>query len=250
MEENKLMSTRKAGLAISIFLLFVLAGARAQTLDDVLQKHYAARGGLDKIKAIQTLYAEGRMSRMGMELAFLGYQKKPNKLRTEVTIQGQKIVQAFDGKSGWMIMPMMGSADPQDSPQEMTEQMEEQADLDGFLVDWKEKGHKVELVGKEDVEGTDAYHIKVTTKNGKVRDIYIDADSYLEIKQTGKVTQQGQEIEVESLSGSYKQVNGVMMAFSVESKVRGQAVGQMVIDTVIINKEIPDSLFVKPAAKK
>jgi len=244
------MSIRKAGLAISVFLLFVFAGASAQTLDDVLQKHYVARGGLENIKAIQTLYAEGKMSRMGMELAFLGYQKKPNKLRTEVTIQGQKIVQAFDGKSGWMIMPMMGSPDPQDSPEEMTKQLEEQADLDGFLVDWKEKGHKVELVGKEDVEGTDSYHIKVTTKNDKIRDIYLDGASYLEIKQKGKVTQQGQEIEVESLPGSYKQVNGVMMAFSVETKVRGQAVGQMVIDTVIVNKEIPDSLFVKPAAKK
>jgi outer membrane lipoprotein-sorting protein len=244
------MSIRKAGLAISVFLLFVFAGACAQTLDDVLQKHYVARGGLENIKAIQTLYAEGKMSRMGMELAFLGYQKKPNKLRTEVTIQGQKIVQAFDGKSGWMIMPMMGSPDPQDSPEEMTKQLEEQADLDGFLVDWKEKGHKVELVGKEDVEGTDSYHIKVTTKNDKIRDIYLDGASYLEIKQKGKVTQQGQEIEVESLPGSYKQVNGVMMAFSVETKVRGQAIGQMVIDTVIVNKEIPDSLFVKPAAKK
>ena len=93
-----------------------------------------------------------------------------------------------------------------------SKETEEMADLDGPLVDYKSKGHQVELQGKEKIEGTDAYKLKVTLKNGDVQTIYIDSDSFLEIKEVTKRTIRGTEQEIESAIGDYKAVNGIMIA--------------------------------------
>ena len=105
-------------------------------------------------------------------------QKRPEMARLEFTIQGLTAVQAYDGSKAWQIMPFMGKKDPELMSGDETKEMEETADLDGPLVDYKAKGNTVELLGKEKIEGTDAYKLKVTLKNGDVQTQYIDADSY------------------------------------------------------------------------
>ncbi|MFH0990048.1 MAG: outer membrane lipoprotein-sorting protein [bacterium] len=244
------MKSLLRSLTILCVLAALVSMAVAQTLDEVLEKNYAAKGGLEKIKSILSAESKGKVSVMGMELPISLKQKRGNKLRIESDFQGMTIVQAYDGQKAWMVMPMTGSTEPQDAPEEMAEGFEDQADMDGHLVDWKEKGYTLDLIGKEDVEGTEAYHVKVTTKKGKIRDYYIDAKTNLEMKVKAKVSRQGQELEVESIFGNYKPVNGVMMAFSVEQRAMGQIQSQISIDTVLVNVEIPDSLFTKPGEKK
>lgn len=153
-----------AGLALAAL---VAVPASAQTLDEVLAKHYKARGGLDKIKAVQTIRMTGTMTvGPGVEAPIVLVQKRPNMFRLELTIQGLTVVQAYDGKVGWQINPLTGRKDPEPLPEDAMKQVEEQADIDGPLVDYKAKGHTVELMGKEKVEGSDAYKLKVTLKNG------------------------------------------------------------------------------------
>jgi outer membrane lipoprotein-sorting protein len=169
----------------------------------------------------------------------------------EITLQGLVAVQAYDGKTGWQIMPFQGKKDPEATGEDDTKALAEQADIDGPLVDYKAKGNKVELLGKEPVEGTDAYKLKVTLKNGEVRTISLDADSFLEIKVESKRTIRDTEREAESTLGDYKEVEGMMMPFSVESGMKGAPQKQKItIEKIEINPAIDDSRFKMPEVKK
>lgn len=221
----------------------------AQTLDDVLAKNYEARGGLAKLEAVNTAKITGTMTvGPGVEAPLTFYWKRPNKVRTEFTVQGKTGIQAFDGTTGWMYLPFMGKTEPEKMPEDLTKSVEDEADFEGPLVNWKAKGNTVELLGKENVEGTEAYKLKVTTKNGDVTFVYLDADYYLEIKSEGKRTVRGQEVEYESSVGDYKEVDGLMLPFSVTSKAKGAPQGQtMTFKTIELNVPLEDSLFTMPA---
>ncbi len=230
-----------------------LAGAavQAQTADEIINKHLEARGGKDKIKAVQAERMTGKMVMgQGMEAPVTMEMARPNKMRIEFTIQGMTGIQAYDGASGWSVMPFMGKTDPEAMSSEEVKQAEDQADIDGPLVDYKEKGHQVEYVGKEDVEGTPAYKLKVTKKNGDVVNVYIDADSYMDIRETGKIKARGQEIESQTTYGDFKKVDGLVFPFSIEQKPQGAPAGMVItISKVEVNPTVESSRFAMPAAK-
>jgi outer membrane lipoprotein-sorting protein len=237
-----------AGLALAAL---AAAPASAQTLDEILAKNATARGGLDKLKAVQTMRLTGTLTvGPGMEAPFVLEQKRPNLMRMEFTLQGMTGIQAFDGKSGWQLMPFSGRKDPEPMPEDQLKQVQEQADFDGPLIDAKAKGNTVELVGKEKVEGSDAYKLKLTLKNGDIRYMYLDADSYLEIRSEGKTTIRGTEVEGEGTVGDYKEVAGLMVPHAMESGQKGSPQKmKMTISKVELNVPLDDARFKMPAAK-
>ena len=220
----------------------------AQTVDDIIAKNVQARGGLDKIKSVQTIRSTGTMSMGGgMEAPGMMIQKRPDMARLEFTVQGLTAVQAYDGKNAWQIMPFMGKKDAEVMSADDKKDIEENADIDGPLVDYKSKGNKVELLGKEKVEGTDAYKLKVTLKNGDVITDYLDADSFLEIKQETKRMIRGSEQDVESSLGDYKEVNGLMFPFAMENGIKGsQEKEKLTISKIELNVPVDDSMFKMP----
>ena len=253
-------------------LLFVLCVAMAATpavaadltLDQVLSRYYEANGGLEKMKKVETRRMAGKMTMgHGMEAPFVMEFARPNQVRMEFTVQGMTGIQAYDGKTAWMLMPFMGKTTAEEMPAEDSKGFREMADFDGPLVDWKEKGHKVELQGKEPVEGTDAYKLLLTTKDGSVRTIWIDAEAFLELKSAGKRMMRGTEIEFENLSGDYKEVDGLMVAHSMSQAAKGMPGKQeFLLEKVEMNPKLdltrftmpaaaaaPDSAATKPAAK-
>ena len=240
--------TRKISVLFLILLFLFCAAASAQTVDEIIAKHLAARGGVDKIKAVQSMKASGKMMMQGMEAPFTIRMKRPNEMRMEIDVQGKTIVRGYDGKEAWMIMPFMGSPDPQRLSSEETKEVEDDADIDGPLVDYQAKGNKVELLGKEDMEGTEVYKLKVTLKSGSERIISIDGESFLELKSTSKVTRNGQEFEVDTTVSNYKPVNGLMFPFAVESKANGQTMQQMTVDSYEVDIPMEESIFKMPAA--
>ena len=182
-----------------------------------------------------------------MEAPGLLIQKRRKLARLEFTIQGMTAVQAYDGKNAWQIMPFTGKKDPELMSADEAKEVEEMADIDGPLVDYKSKGHKVELLGKEKIEGTDAYKLKVTLKNGDIQTMYIDADSFLEIKDETKRTVRGTEQVVESSIGDYKEVDGIIFPFAIESGVKGSQEKQKLTFTKIeLNVPLDDSIFKMP----
>jgi outer membrane lipoprotein-sorting protein len=237
---------------MSALLLVAATGAlaHAESVDDIIAKNLKARGGLDKLKGVHTLRMSGKMMvGPGIEAPFTMEFKRPKRMRFEITVQGMQIVQALDGDNGWTIQPMTGKKDPERmAPDEMKE-AQDQADFDGPLVDYKSKGHKVELVGKQKIEGTDAYKIKVTKKNGDIENLFLDADALLEIKSEGKRKIRDNEVEFESATGDYKAVDGMMFPFSVEFGAKGgQGKAKLTITKIEVNPKIEDTRFKMPAA--
>lgn len=238
---------RKAlSLTFSMIFLFCLH-VSAQSVDEIIKKNLEAKGGIQKIKAVKTVKVTAKIIQQGLEIPLIIQQKRPRMVRVDVTFQGKSQTTAYDGESGWKTDPFQGSPDPEKIAGDDLKQAEEQADIDGALVDYKDKGHKVELLGKEDLEGTAVYKLKLTLKNGDVRDIYIDAGNYLELKVTMKRKTPGGEIELDQYVGNYKPVNGLMFPFSIETKVKGQTANQIMIDKVEIDVPVDDSLFKMPA---
>lgn len=221
------------------------------TLDQVLAKHYAAMGGLEKLKAVKSMRVTMKMTSGPMEFPLVVETKRPNSIRTDVTIQGNAIVSAFDGKSGWSINPFQSAKkDPEPMTPEELRQMEIQADMDGPMVDWKSKGHVVELQGKEAVEGSDAFKLKVTLKNGDIIYNYLDTDSYLQVKSTSKRKIRDTEIEGEQIMGDYKEVAGIMVPHSIEAGAKGMPQKQkMTVEKVEFNVAIDDARFKMPEKK-
>jgi outer membrane lipoprotein-sorting protein len=236
---------------IICFLYFISYTGIAQemNLDEILAKYHQTIG-TDKVKEWKTLIMTGKSSAQGMEFPLTFYTKRPGKIRAEILIQGNKMLQIFDGQAGWSVIPWSGSSDPQDMTPDDIKEMKEQADLEGTLYNWKEKGHKVELIGKEDLEGTPVYKLKVTLADGNIETYFIDAENFVTIKISNVSKIQGNETESEAYMSNYKDVSGALMPFAIENKVKGQTVSNVVIDKYEINQELNDSLFIKPVKKQ
>ena len=231
---------------VAVLLTPVLS---AQTVDEIIAKNIQARGGLDKIKAVQTIRSTGTITMgPGMEAPGSMVQKRPDMARIEFTLQGLTAIQAYDGKDAWQIMPFTGKKDPEMMSADDKKDIEENADIDGPLVDYKSKGNKVELLGKDKLEGTDVYKLKATLKNGDVVTIYLDADSYLEIKEEVKRNVRGSEQEIESVMGDYKEVNGMMFPFAQENGIKGsQEKEKLTLSKIELNVPVDDAIFKMPA---
>jgi len=248
---------RSFATAILCIPAFVFIPAAAQetelTVDQVIEKHVQALGGADKLKAIQSETITGKAVLMGgqLEAPITMKVKRPNSMRMDMTVQGKAFVQAFDGTTAWTINPFMGGEDPQKSNDEETAQARDDSDvIDGSLVDYKAKGNAVELMGKEDIEGSSAYKLKVTKKSGTIDYEYLDAQTFLPILSKSKRKAMGQDMDVESATSNYKPVNGVMMPFSISQKMNGTAMLDLTIEKIEVNSPIDDSIFQMPAAPK
>jgi outer membrane lipoprotein-sorting protein len=218
----------------------------AQTVDEVVAKHIAAIGGADKIKAAKTIKMTGKAEMQSMEAPFTMMLKQPGMLRNEITIQGMVLVQAYDGKSGWAIVPFTGKKDPEPVTADEAKELQDQADL-WPLLDYQAKGNKVEMIGKDKIEGTDAYKLKLTRSNGDVDILYLDADSFLEIKEEGTRTIRGSEQQSETSLADYRETGGLMLPYAIESSIKGSPEKQKItLEKVEMNVPVDDSIFKMP----
>ncbi|PYP36689.1 MAG: hypothetical protein DMD46_08620 [Gemmatimonadetes bacterium] len=234
-----------AGLALA-------ASLSAQTADDIIAKYLKTVGGMDKIQAVQTLRRAGTFNGGGgFEAAVLQENKRPNKVREEFSLQGMTGVNAYDGKTGWKIEPWQGKKDAEALSEDEMKQIVEDADFDEPLVHYQQKGNKVEFVGMEQVEGTDAYKLKVTLTSGDVRYYYMDTDYYVPIKIEMKRMIRGAEQEFETSLGDYKEVAGWYLPYSVETRRKGsEDVQKITFEKIEANVPIDDGRFAKPEPKQ
>ncbi len=238
-------------LLAAAFAAAFAAHASAQTADEIVDKFIKTVGGMEKIQAVKSLRRTGKFSGGGgFEAALVEENRRPNLVRQEFVIQGMTGVTAYDGRTGWKIEPWGGKKDAEALSEEEMKGIIEDSDLDGPLVNYKQKGVKVEYVGTDEVEGTDAYKLKVTMPNGDVRFYYMDTDYYVPIKIETKRMIRGAEREYETVLGDYKEVGGWYLPFSVESGVKGSPFRQKVTyEKIEPNVALDDSRFAKPAPK-
>jgi hypothetical protein len=235
-------------------LVSVLAGTAlsAQTVDELVDKYLKALGGKEKMDAVKSMRMEGKIEMgQGMQMPIKIEVVIPDKMRFEGTMQGMTMVNAVSGDKGWQVMPFMGKTEPEPMSADDVAQTKKQFESFDPIGHYKELGHTLEMVGKEDLEGTPAYHLKLTRKDGEVSNLYLDAESYLLIKTSGKTKMQGQEIEAETNIGDYKEVGGLLMAHSMETKIKGMPGARvMSFEKIDLNPTLPASDFEMPAVQK
>lgn len=223
--------------------------APAPTADEIVGRYVTARGGLEKLKALQTLRQEGRISagagRNGLVMREI---KRPGKIRFEFTVQGITSVFASDGQRGWKVNPLEGEMGPKPLPEEALIDAREQADIDGPLVDWKSKGTRVELVGREAVGGHDAWKLTLTLKSGGALTAWVDVKSASLVRTEAQRLVRGKKVRIETTFGDYRRTGGVLFAHLVEIRAAGRPqVLKIVVDKVDVNPPLSDARFTPPS---
>ncbi len=236
----------RAALVLALVGLSLPAGA--QTVDELIARNLEAKGGLERIKSVETLRMTGRTTvGPGTEAPFVMEIKRPNRMRMDVTLRGETMTQAFDGKTGWQVAPDPGKTEPQVLPPQATRGMEEQADFYGPLVDAKAKGLAIEYGGVVKLDTGEAHRLDLTTKSGEKRSVFLDAKTYLEVRGEATVTVGGRTLTMINLIGDYRQVDGLVLPHKMESGPRGAPQRmRMTIDKIELNVPIDDARFAMP----
>jgi hypothetical protein len=221
------------------------------TLDELVAKNIEAKGGADALRAMQSVRYNGKViaNEGQLEFAYAQTKKRPGEVRTEFTLQGMTAVQAYDGKEGWRISPFQGRKDPEKISADDAKPLIEDAEIDGPLVDWRAKESTLEYLGREDVDGTSAYKIKVVRKNGDVNFVYLDPDHFLEIRILSQRIRHGAQEEVETDVGDYEKIGGVFIPFSIEEGRKGDPdKRKTVIEKAEANVPVDDAIFHFPGS--
>ncbi len=221
------------------------------TVAQIVEKNAKARGGLEAWRAVSSMTMSGEMDAGGKKntmLPFVLSLKRPYKNRLEIRFQDQAAVQVYDGSQGWKVRPFLGRDDVEPFSPAEAKVASGWPQLDGPLMNHAAKGTKVELLGTEEVEGNNAYKLKLTMKNGEQRNLWIDAKTFLEAKIDGDPRKiDGKLRNVAIYYRDFKKVNGLTLPYVTETVVDGiNQTHKMSIQTVTLNPQLDDTIFAKP----
>ena len=215
--------------------------AFAITADELVARNLEARGGADKLRAITSMHTLGKMRLGGgLEAKTESFAVGPDKIRYEFTLQGMTAINAWDGQQAWAVQPFQGRRDPQKMSDDDSKDLVLAADIAGPLLDYQKKGNRLEYLGTEDIDGTDAHKLRVTFKNGDSQVIYLDPDQFLAIRVVDHRMVRGQEQVQTTDLGEYEKVDGIYFPFEQ---------GQNHIDSAELNTPIDTARFAFPTAK-
>lgn len=223
------------------------------TAQSLLDKNLEARGGAQALGAIKAIQFNGKMIFPGdFELAYAEIRSHGGadgiEARMEGVVQGLTYMQGYDGHTAWRINPFQGRKDPETMSADEARSMADSSRIAGVLQDARSDGSTVTYLGREDFDGTPAYKLKVTQKDGDEFTYLLDPDTYLEIKviETRRIRGAPQTTETEL--GDYEKVGGVYFPMSVESWPQGQSNQRqrVIIETASANPAVMPSLFAEP----
>jgi hypothetical protein len=229
--------------------------------DELVSKVIEAQGGIEKLRALKTAVMTGRVTVQGaLEGRCTLQLSRPKSFRVESTVQGFTIIQGFDGKSGtaWIQNPLIGVVEPKKAGKNESKHLAIQAEIfDSELVDYKQKGNKVQLLGKESVEtitngvieGVTFYKLKITKKNNEIAFVHIDANTYLPIKHIAIVPSNEGNVEMSTVQRTYKDIDGVKIPFAIEQTLGEKPFIKMIFEDAKLNQPLEESLFVLPKKK-
>jgi hypothetical protein len=240
-----------------IFVALVTPAIFAQdtnqpTVDQLVAKNVEAKGGATALRDLHSLRLTGKMlvQQGQIELGYSQIKKRPDEVRNEAALQGMTQIQAYDGKEGWRVSPFFGRKDPERMSADDVKALIEDSEIDGPLVDWKNKRSTVEYLGTEDVDGTPAHKLKVVRKNGDVSYVYLDPDHFLEIRVVTGRMRHGAYEEVETDLGDYEKAGGVFVPTAIEVGRKGGPDKQrIIVDKVEANVPVDEAIFHFPASK-
>ncbi|MGU7769086.1 outer membrane lipoprotein-sorting protein [Burkholderia sp. MR1-5-21] len=218
----------------------------------IVERNVAARGGLQAWHAVSTMKMTGQLDAGGTKntkLPFTLTLKRPHKSRLEIVFAQQTALQVFDGSKGWTVRPYLGRNEVDPYTPAQAKSAAASAELDGPLIDYANKGTTIQALGTEQVEGHRAYVLKLTTRDGSERRLWIDAASFLELKIDGEPrVLDGRTHSVAIFYRDYKKENGLVMPHTLETVVSGVTpTRKITIEHVAVNEPADDAMFGKPA---
>ncbi len=237
---------------IILFVLFILAlvffqFASAQSVDDIIGKYIDARGGIDKLNSIQSVYFEGTREMMGSEVQVKVTKVEGKLMRIDFEFGGNSGYTIVTPEKGWTYIPMR-SDNVNEMPAPVVKSMQSQMDIAGPLINYKAKGYQATLNGKETVDGNEAYKIQLTSSDGKVSTWFINTKTNLLVqsKQWSEGGRNGQgPQEVVTNFKDYTDVNGLMFPQTLITE-GGMGGGAMTFDKIEINQPVDEKLY-KPS---
>lgn len=239
------MSDRARVLCVAALIALTASALAAQTVDEIVVKNIASRGGAEKWKSIESMKMTGTINAGGRTIDLIAWTKRPNLSRQEMSSNGEKAVQAFDGTRFWVMPP--GAPGPQEMKGAPAELAKAQSEFDSVLFDYKNKGATVELVGRESDEGRAVYHLKITRKGGAVQHYFLDADTGIERKITSTLNGPNGQTAMATIEfGDFRNVDGVMVPYTIKNLVDGRPVSQVTVSTIEFNVPIENDLFRMP----
>jgi outer membrane lipoprotein-sorting protein len=237
--------------ALAASFLGAAPAAPAQTRDEVIARYLKARGGIERIRAVKTLRLSGKIVLPDVESPLVLELKRPNRMRTEFALEGKPAVRAFDGQTAWMVLPLPGLDEPKAMPPEEAKEAQEQADIDlSPLVDHEAKGFKVELLGRETVDGREVFKLVVRSADGHPRTLFIDAKTSLVVRAEEHRPHEGKDELFETVLGDYQSTSGLVFPHLIEVGPKGRNERQRIVfDKIEVNPPVDDSRFAMPPAR-
>lgn len=223
--------------------------APANQVDEIVAAHLAARGGEERLQALRSIRqtgtvtaSDGRTARIVREI------QRPGLFRLEFTYQGTTSVFAHDGTTGWQVAPLQGQFEPRAMPPETDAAGgADQRDIEGPLVDWRQKGHVVELAGREALAGAEVDKLKVTLKGGVVRYDYVDAASHLVVRSDVSRIVRGHRTELQSTFSDFREVAGLVFPHRLEIRAKDRPqVMTIVVETIELDPQLDPASFQMP----
>lgn len=232
------------------------AAPAALSADTILERNFTALGGREKIHAVRSLRLEATQSAGEKRLPLRIYWKRPDRLRIEARDEGLDALQVFDGEKAWFTYPALPGFEIQFLEGAEREALRAQADLvEGPTFDYAAKGHRVELVAREKLPGTeiDAWRLLLTTAQGEVRTLWFDTSSMLQVREERRERRGDKEAVIEANLSDFRPAGGILFAHRVEERlfIGGEAQGVpsvVTIEKLELDLDLPDALFALPAA--
>ncbi len=218
-------------------------------VDEIVASNIEARGGSQRIQALQSIRQTASVTASGGRVARLVREiKRPGLFRLEFSSQGTKSVFAHDGEAGWQVAPLQGQFEPQATTAENDAAAGvDQRDVEGPLVDWREKGHVVELLGRETLPGGEAFKLKLTLKDGAIRYDYVDVASRLIVRTDVRRIMEGRPVQLEAMFSDFREAEGLVFPYLIETHVKDRPeVIRIAVEKIELNPDLDDARFRLP----
>ena len=228
-------------LSFAVTGLLLAAMSFAQTADEIVAKHITAIGGVDNWKKVNNMRQEATLSVQGMDIPVVITAVHNKATKQEYTVMGMTGYSIITSEGGWNFNPMQGQTKPEPITQDELKYGKDNLDLQGDFVDYKAKGHTIQLMDKEDIEGVECFKIKLSRKSGNESIFFFDPKTYYIVRTSSKMSANGQEVEsVVNMSNYQKLPEGIVIAYTIESTA---VPAPITVTKVIVNGKIDEAVF-------
>lgn len=246
---------RMLALLVGVWCSGAKAGVPTLTAEQIVARHVEARGGLERLRALKSLRRTGHLVYPGMKvtISVVELRARPGRVRMENVLDGLTSVDAFDGQVAWKVRPFNGRKDPERTSADEAKAFRLGADLEGPLVDHQAKGHKVTLLGTEELDGTPCYKLRIDLKWGDQLISYVDPESFMVLREVQRTVIRGAEQFTEVDYGDYERVGGVFVPMLEESGPRdspSSEKGKVVYERAEADVPVDDAVFAFPSAPR